>query len=107
MTRGRSMASGQSAPSGQFSENQRMARSKFPVVRSRPDAIRSSANPALKTMVETRERDKLRAVQYVSATVISWSRRLRIGDSIACFNTHVNVVKHANVRFNARLKCRL
>jgi len=60
---GRSIASGHTAPTGQLSENQRMAFSQFPVFKSRPDAMRSSAAPALKTIVETRERERCRASQ--------------------------------------------
>ncbi len=58
---GRSTLSGHTALSGQLSENQRIARSKFPVVRSFPATILSSAPPALKTMVETRARERPRA----------------------------------------------
>jgi hypothetical protein len=61
--RGRSMFFGHLASSGQFWENQRIARSKLPVARSRPEAMRSSVMPALKTMVETRERESCRAKQ--------------------------------------------
>lgn len=68
---GRLMCLGHSAPSGQFSENHRIARSKLPVARSRPEAIRSSVSPALNTIVETRDRDSERAEQYTSATVMS------------------------------------
>lgn len=57
---GRLTPAGHFAPLGQLRENQRIARSKFPVVRSRPAAMRSRAAPALKTMVLTRARDSPR-----------------------------------------------
>jgi hypothetical protein len=68
---GRSMACGQSVPCGQLALNQRIERSNVPVVMSRPEAIRSRAPPALKTMVETRAREMPRAAAYASATVRS------------------------------------
>lgn len=68
---GRPTPSGHSTPSGQLAENQRMARSKLPVVRSRPEAIRSKVEPALNTIVETRARDRLRAAPYASEIEMS------------------------------------
>ena len=68
---GRGTSSGHSAPSGQLSENQRIARSQLPVFKSRPEATRSRAAPALKTMVETLDRERPRWAAYASATAIS------------------------------------
>lgn len=48
---------GHSAPSGQFSENQRMARSKLPVVRSPPDEMRAKVLPSPKMRVEIPDRE--------------------------------------------------
>ena len=53
---GLSIPSGHSAASGQFSENQRIARSKVPVARSPPSAMSSIFAPRLKTSVESRFR---------------------------------------------------
>ena len=53
---GRGTSSGQAAPSGQLSENQRMARSKLPVVRSPPASIRANVFPSPNTRVEMPER---------------------------------------------------
>lgn len=49
---GRAICSGHAAPSGQLSENHRMARSKLPVVRSPPDAMRPKVFPSPKMRVE-------------------------------------------------------
>lgn len=57
---GRGTSVGHSAPSGQFAENQAMARSKVRIPMSRPSATPSNRFPSLKTIVETR--DRLRAV---------------------------------------------
>lgn len=54
---GRGTSSGHAAPSGQLSENQRMARSKLPVVRSPPDAMRAKVFPSPKMRVEMPESD--------------------------------------------------
>lgn len=60
---GRAMPSGQFVPAGQLSENHRTPRSKFPVVTSPPSSTRSKTPPPLKTIVLTRERESLTAVQ--------------------------------------------
>lgn len=88
--RGRSMCFGHLVPAGQLLENQSMARSKFAVARSRPEAMRSSVMPALKTIVETRERERPRAAQYASATVINWSRRFIMATDNAVILPHLS-----------------
>lgn len=57
---GRGTSAGQTAPSGQFSENHCIARSKLPVFKSRPAAMRSRAIPELKTIVEILARESPR-----------------------------------------------
>ena len=54
---GRAMPSGHSTPSGQFSENQRKAFSKFPVVTSPPAASRAKVFPSPKMRVEMPDSD--------------------------------------------------
>lgn len=58
---GRGTSAGHSAPSGQFAENQAIARSKVPVVMSPPASSRRRALPSLRTIVETRDSDSPRS----------------------------------------------
>ncbi len=74
---GRGTSTGQPAPSGQLSENQSIARSKVAVVTSlRPDAIPSSVDPRLRTIVDTRCRPMPFALPNSSETKMICSRKV-------------------------------
>lgn len=64
---GREISTGHSAPSGQLSENHRIASSKRPVVMSLPSVMRERILPSLKTSVLTREIERPEASQYADA----------------------------------------
>lgn len=89
------MPSGHATCSGQFFENHNIAASNLPVCRSAPPATKSSFLPSLKTMVETRDRERVRAAQNASATVSS-SSVIAIPDCMrvftrACQDMRVNI----------------